>query len=267
MTEWLLVSAGLGSQDFEASAERVALQSAGFNLFSKIVSLDTRATEEVCKRVKNRYPNEFSVAERGYGHMIWKSEIVLSALEGFFGDYENVFWVDGGCEVNPNFITRLRLKRLLKLAEKNGVVAFTLKTPEWKYSKSDLLNKFSHLDSKNFNSNQFQTTWFALSGKIGAAVASRWLEITLEDYAYSNVSPSKTSESLGFVENRYDQSIFSLVCKEFGIKPMRYTPVAGRSGFKSVFRALFHPIWTSRNRTGISIIPKWVRSLQSKGGN
>lgn len=267
MSEWLLVSAGLGSRDFEESAKRVALQSIGFNLFSNIVSLDTRATEEVCKRVKKRFPNEFSVNERGYGHMVWKSEVVLSALEGGFGDYRNVLWVDGGCEVNPNFISRLRLKGFLKFAEKHGVAAFTLRTPEWKYSKSDLLNRFSHLNPKDFNSDQFQTTWFALSGEVGAAIASRWLEITLEDYAFSNVSPSKTPELLGFDENRYDQSIFSLVCKEYGIQPMHYNPAAGRSGFKSACRALTHPIWTSRNRTGTSIIPKWVRNLQTKGGS
>lgn len=264
MLKWVLITAGLGSRDFEDSAKRVAQQARGFGIFSRIVDLNTAATQDVCQRIRLRYPNEFSVNERGFGHMVWKSEVVLSAFEGSFGEFNNVLWVDGGCEVNPNILTRIRLKRILKHARKYGVAAFVLQTPEWKYTKSDLINRFNFLDSLHFESPQFQTTWFALSGELGAKIAKRWLEITLEDYAFSSVSASSAPEKLGFVENRYDQSIFSLVCKEFGIKPINYVPAAGRSGFKSVIRALFHPIWTSRNRTGKSIIPKWVQALQTK---
>ena len=265
MSNWILLTAGLGSQDFEASAKRVALQADGFDFFSEIVALDTAATQAVCKRIRNRYPGEFSVRERGFGHMVWKSEVVLSAFEGYFGNYRNVLWVDGGCELNPNFFTRRRLKKILEYAEMHGAAAFTIETPEWKYSKSDLVNRFGYLDPRHFESPQFQTTWFALSGEVGAKIAARWLEITLEDYAFSNVNPSSSPERPGFDENRYDQSIFSLICKENGIKPIDYKPAAGSSGFKSILRASLHPIWTSRNRKGNSIIPGWVRILQTRG--
>ena len=266
MSRWLLLTAGLGSKDFEESAQRVARQASGFGIFAKIVALDTLGTVEVCSRVSRVYPDQFRAGERGFGFMAWKSELVLSALEGQFGKFDGVLWVDGGCEINVNYWSRLLLKKQLGFAEKYGVAAFTLDTPEIYFTKADLLDRFGFIGSPESLTPQFQTTWFALSGVTGFQIAQEWLTITLEDYSYSDVGLSKLPEAAEFVENRYDQSIFSVVCKKNGIRPMSYKPAAGTSGFKSEFRAAFHPIWTSRNRKGKSVIPPWVQKLQQNFG-
>jgi hypothetical protein len=266
MSKWLLLTAGLGSKDFEDSAKRVAEQAYGFGIFDKVVALDTESVLRVCHRVARRFPSQFSADTRGFGHMVWKSELVTAAFDGEFGSFDHVLWVDGGCELNPNIFTRYRLKYILFMAEVFGVYAFTLNTPEWKYTKADLLIRFGFKDSVEAKTDQFQTTWFCLSGDIGRKIAFDWLNVTLENYGFSDVDSSQVGEVEGFVENRYDQSIFSLVCKKENIKPMKYIPVAGTSGIRSEIRAVFHPIWTTRNRTGDTKVPRWILKLQFSRG-
>jgi hypothetical protein len=73
------------------------------------------------------------------------------------------------------------------------------------------------------------------------------------DISFLDFSNEGKNESEYFIEHRFDQSIFSMVLKSFGIRPLaRYVPVDGHS-LKSQFRGLFHPIWTSRNRYGNTI--------------
>ena len=83
-----------------------------------------------------------------------------------------------------------------------------------------------------------------------------WLALILESEENFNLLESPGGEIPGFIEHRYDQSIFSLVCKNNGIKPMMLRPTPGMGSWKTLLRAVFQPIWTSRNRTGISSIPR-----------
>jgi hypothetical protein len=257
LDKWLLITAGLGSQEFEASAMRVANSAKFFTIINKVVALDTEATVKLCREVANSYPSEFSSNTRGFGFMAWKAEVVHKAIHGEYGDYDGVIWVDGGCEMFPSSWTEKKLIRILQTAEKTGLYAFTLQTPEFQYTKKFLLDKYKEVDDI-YHSEQIQTTWFALHGTRGREIASKWLDRTLEDFRNLDVSESPGGENPGFIENRYDQSIFSLVCKKMNCSPSANFNVSGTYGALSQLRAYRYPIWASRNRTGISIIPSII---------
>lgn len=259
-SKWLLVTAGLGSHDFESSAFRVGLGARYFSRISKVVVLDTRLTVELCQSVRDAYPEQFNERVRGFGFMAWKSEVVYKAIHGEFGDFDGVIWVDGGCEVFPSFFSELQLNKYLNYAERNGIYSFSLDTPEYQFTKSFLLEKYKHVVGVS-ESPQIQTTWIALHGELGRMIASEWLSRTLEDFRNLDLTESPGGEDPRFVENRYDQSIFSLICKEKGLKPASSFCVSGTHGFLSLLRASFYPIWASRNRTGNSIIPKFMFNL------
>jgi len=259
-SRWLLITAGLGSEHFEASARRVALSARKFPILHKVVSLDTEQTYQLCSQVRQKYPDQFKLDVRGFGFMAWKAEVVDKALGGHFGEVDGVLWVDGGCEIFASLWTEKKLKKILKTAEQSGLYAFTLDTPEYRYTKKFLLDKY--LDVPNIlNSPQIQTTWFALYGTVGRRISAEWKSRTLEDFRNLDTSPSPQGEYKGFIENRYDQSIFSLVCKSLGVKPAANFNVSGGNGFLSLIRALRYPIWASRNRTGQSIIPRFVTRI------
>jgi len=253
--KWLLITAGLGSENFEASAKRVAHSARRFSILEHVVALSTEETFQLCSEVREKYPDQFKSEIRGFGFMAWKAEVVDKALRGHFGEVDGVLWVDGGCEIYPSLWTEKKLRRILGAAEESGLYAFTLDTPEYKYTKKFLLDKYSDVPGV-LESPQIQTTWFALYGTVGRRISAEWISRTLEDFRNLDTSPSPQGEHEGFIENRYDQSIFSLVCKRLGFKPAANFNVSGGNGFFSLIRALRYPIWASRNRTGQSIIPE-----------
>ena len=72
-------------------------------------------------------------------------------------------------------------------------------------------------------------------------------------------SPSILPESQDFIIHRYDQSIFSLLAKSLGYTPITDTPPGQTNSFRGKMRAFFFPFWWARNRTGQSIIPKFMQ--------
>lgn len=148
--------------------------------------------------------------------------------------------------------------RMISKAKKQGVVSYVLDTPEDMYTKEEALIHFKN-EKKGDPNSQFQANFFMLHGETGRKIAYEW---------FSNIEKSPhlledESEEVapGFVGHRHDQSIFSLVCKSNEVQPAIAPPPTGRNGFKSILRASFHPIWISRNRSGVSIKPKWLTKL------
>jgi hypothetical protein len=58
-----------------------------------------------------------------------------------------------------------------------------------------------------------------------------------------------------------EQSILSLAIKSQNRVSVMSVPPAGNRGLKSQLRGIFNPVWVSRNRTGESIIPNWIRHV------
>jgi hypothetical protein len=118
-----------------------------------------------------------------------------------------------------------------------------------------LFQKFPLINPQE-SGNQIQSTWLIAYGPKGRKVIDEWLSLVLENEENFNLLESPQGEFPEFVEHRYDQSIFSLVCKANGIRPMKLRPTPGVGSWKTLCRAFFHPIWTSRNRNGKTSIPK-----------
>jgi hypothetical protein len=184
-------------------------------------------------------------------------------MDGTLGDFAGSIWVDAGCELYLTPITLLRLKYWMAVAKRRGVVCFNLGTPESAYTKRELFSHFGFEDTQNLGA-QIQATWFIVYGEKGKAIMREWLECILIGESKFNFDHGVNGEIPGFVEHRNDQSIFSMVCKKNGIKPIRLKPTPGRGSWKTLTRAFFHPIWTSRNRGGVSTIPKIYRIFGMK---
>jgi hypothetical protein len=255
---WLLVTAGFGSASFEAAAHRVARQAAKLPNVSMAVAVTTSDLPTICPRTSEVYGSFQNEEHPGWGYWAFKSEIVNQAFAGYWGNFEGVIWVDSGCEVCITPMSNRRFWHFRSRAIKLGASVFSLVTPEFKYTKKSLFDEFPHLDPTD-PSDQIQATWFILHGDAGKKIARRWLEITLKSVSYSNDEPSPGGESKEFVSHRHDQSIFSLVCKSEGVNPMKYTPATGTHSIFGRIRALWHPIWVSRNRTGNSVLPKFLQ--------
>lgn len=249
---WLAVTAGVGAPQFEEAAQRVYddLQKSG--IVDKVVKVITKDLPEVCPEVSRLYVDLMNVDTRGYGYMCWKAEVVKAAVDGKWGEFDGVIWIDAGCEVSINPFSVVKFAGYKRFAKKFGVAAFTLDTLEIEYTKRDLFEVFPNLDPDK-SGKQIQSTWFFLHGSVGSKVAQQWFETVMGGTHLLELTPSLNPEFPAFIENRYDQSAFSLVCKYNDIPVMRYKPTNGQTSLILRIRGILNPIWTARNRFGCSV--------------
>jgi len=252
---WLAVTAGVGSQDFEEAANRVGNDLISSKQFEKVVVVTTKDLPSVCPETSSLYRDLMNSNTRGYGYMCWKAEIVNAATQGKWGNYDGVVWIDAGCEVTINPFSAFRLNRFKNFAINHGVACFSLDTLEIQYTKMDVFREFPEVDPEQAGK-QIQTTWFLLHGEKGTRIANEWLKTVLLGTHMLDLQPSLKGEHPSFIENRYDQSTFSLVCKKNKIRVMPYRATAGSGSLISYLRGFFNPIWTSRNRVGRSVKSK-----------
>jgi hypothetical protein len=261
--KWLAVTAGVGMSDFEEAAYRVREALLPSAIVDKVVAVTTSDLPAVCPETSVLYRELMNTDTRGYGYMCWKAEVVHAAMQGKWGDFDGVIWIDAGCEVSINPLSISKFRKFQLFAQKNGVACFTLDTLEIEYTKRDLFDKFPEV-SPQFAGKQIQTTWFLLHGERGRSIAKEWFEAVMLGTNLLDLNPSSNPEYVGFIENRYDQSIFSLVCKKNKVPVMKYKPTAGTGSYISILRGLVNPIWTSRNRRGESLKKKIHTSLEIK---
>ena len=210
--KWLAVTAGVGSKDFEDASYRVkyALSKAG--VVDKVVAVTTQDLPSICPQTTLLYRDLMNTRTRGFGYMCWKAEIVNAAMKGKWGDFDGVVWIDAGCEVSINYLSKKRFTYFKKFAVNHGVACFTLDTLEVEYTKRDLFDLFPNINP-DLAGKQIQTTWFLLHGDMGRKIAQQWFDTVMTGTNLLDLNPSSNPEFPGFIENRYDQSAFSLVCK------------------------------------------------------
>lgn len=249
---WLAITAGVGAPAFEDAAHRVVNSLLPSGIVDRVVKVVTKDLPDVCPEVSRLYVDLMNVETRGYGYMCWKAEVVHKAMDGYWGDFDGVIWIDAGCEVTINPLSKVKFRKFQEFAREHGVACFTLDTLEVQYTKRDLFEKYPEIEPIQAGK-QIQTTWFLLHGKTGKKIAREWFETIMSGTNLLELTPSGNPEYPGFIENRYDQSAFSLVCKSNKIPVMRYKPTNGHTSFILRLRGLSNPIWTARNRFGPTV--------------
>jgi hypothetical protein len=255
---WLVLTAGLGLSEFEAAACRVQRDAIRLPGVTKSVAVLTDDLELLAPNSAAPLGGVNPRILKGFGYWRYKSELITKAMDGYWGEFDGIIWIDAGCEINKNMFSSLYFRRMLRHAKKHGAMFFNLETPEESFTKKAVLEYFSDRMLSSSHS-QIQATWFVLSGPVGKSIAMEWSFLAISRPDFFDDSESENGEAPSFVEHRNDQSVFSLICKSKQIRQFRYTPTSGPKSFKSSVRCVLHPIWNSRNRSGISIIPKYYR--------
>ena len=114
------------------------------------------------------------------------------------------------------------------------------------YTKSDLLNYFGVLKNKKItHSPQYESGCiFLKKNKFTLKLLDEWAEVYKKDFSLVDDSKSKIKNFKGFLENRHDQSIFSLICKKNKVKTL----------------SAFEIDWAYLGKKGLGNIIKIVRS-------
>ena len=126
-----------------------------------------------------------------------------------------------------------RFKEYISLLnkQKKGIISFQYfplkknkknefpRRQEYKYTKADLLNYFNFLYNKKItHTDQFWAgSFFIKKNKFTILFINEWMSLFKKNIKLVDDSPSKIKNHKNFIENRHDQSIFSILCKKYKI--------------------------------------------------
>ena len=252
MIKRIFLSAALGRQ-YLGSVARLKEQVKLLSPNSEFVCLTSENLRELCPKTFTVYKNILVENIRGFGYFAWKPEMIYQAIQGKFGLYDEVVWIDAGCEVNSLAGARRVFKNRSEYVMENGIWTHALASPEACYTKKEVLSKYLSLDPNP--KIQFQANYMHFGVIKPTLVVNNWLDMAMEGVKNLDFE-LKVKQDKEFIEHRNDQSLFSISCKLNSITPNKLDISTGRG--ISVLRSLNQPIWISRNRTGTTIKPRWL---------
>ena len=257
---WIFITAGVGSKDFEEAADRLAQTVDSFQLFDKIQVFKSSDVDFYAPEIVSWYSKEELAGLKGYGWYIWKSRFAKVVVEKDFENSDGIMYLDAGCEAYLSVFSKKRLKKYMKIAERSGSCLFRIPTPERLYTKQLLLDRFSS-SAKNLDEFQFQSGSWLFTGKMAKEFLKSWDEIVWEDKRFTDESVSPGGEIEGFICNRYDQAVFSMVARSLSLSACGDVPPGDLSRFNTRARLFFYPFAWARNRQGSSLVSKRMQLI------
>ena len=224
-----IVLLAFGTDDLNKSAKRLKLQALESKYYSEIKILSSK---DLDKYAKNFIENVIKKnGKRGFGYWFWKPYLILKVINEL-KDNDIIHYLDIGCHINNN---SNKFKKYISLldADTRGLVAFQYypivnedfkdidfpKREEYKFTKADLFDYFGYLNNdKIINTPQFWAgSFFIKKNDFCIRFLENWIEVFKNNFELINDSPSSKKNFPGFIENRHDQSVFSLLCKKNSI--------------------------------------------------
>lgn len=155
--------------------------------------------------------------KRGGGYWLWKPYIINRTIQmAEEGDY--IFYTDSG----SYFINSMDLLISQMKKDKQSIMSFLLPLEEIKFTKRDIIEFFGMWDNRKNLGNQRLATFILLrKNKFTVAFFQEYLNCATHGLLITDSKSDKQPEDDEFIENRHDQSIFSMLCKKYEIPAYR----------------------------------------------
>lgn len=208
-----------GDNTYSFGKERIRRQAENFGVFKTIQEYGNDDLNiqhsDFWNECKEHMMCERPGGERKYyGYYACKPYFILQALKNI-PENEVLLYVDSGCELNKNGIRRL--EEYYNECMDNCGVFFSLNLPEIQWTKMDTYRRLMCDNNDHLTTRQIISGIFLLKNNQNIReIVEEWLTVCLEDHGhYLNDQPSILQNDITFIENRHDQSIFSLLIKRF----------------------------------------------------
>jgi hypothetical protein len=150
---------------------------------------------------------------RGYGFWIWKPILIKNYLDNMnYGDI--LTYCDAGCTINKE--GRQRFEEYINILSnpENDIITFNMEHLEKYWSKRDI---FVHFNADNLmDTGQVCATSIILKKTEKTInLINEWYNVCINNRNLIDDSRSINGESSFFIDNRHDQSLFSMVSKKY----------------------------------------------------
>ncbi|PRY11232.1 hypothetical protein CLV24_11127 [Pontibacter ummariensis] len=196
-----------GDKIYEQSKRRIARQAAETGLFDRII---TFGREDVSEDVA---VSPLFKQKKGGGYWLWKPNIVLKTLaEMDNGDI--LVYADSGCTVHKD----KEWSRYFDLLKEYNALVFLINGTNEEYTRRSIFEHFSGVGKHWHKRYQIAATFFLLK-KTPETVAfvQEWQDVMVSNpqLVMDVADEERGKESLRFVENRHDQSIFTALAYKY----------------------------------------------------
>ena len=254
-----------GDSRMSVAASRIKKQAEAIKLFDEIHILNE---EDLAQDFRDKWSKLMKLGVRGFGYWCWKPYIIRRLLENV-PENSIVLYLDIGCHINPR--GKKRLKYYISELHKDslGIKAFpayspTLDVMEKRWTKGSVFDYFNCRHRNDITDSQQLATGHILCKKTEKTVnfIQTWESIWERNISLIDDSISKTPNFPEFIENRHDQSIFSVLYKLGG-----GTPLPDKETDSSNFETMQdYPFWDLRDKgakeKNIFIrVKKYLRSI------
>jgi len=253
-----LVSFGGGSKHMRSAVKRLKKEGLESEYFKEIYIHTDKTIYRRFPSCKGEISQLSGKYKKGFGLYLWKIHLIKETLATIPPD-SILLYLDAGCHINSKSISaKKNMDRYKEILKSQAVLAFQIKDYQFRdqtnfsekfWSKPELTECLKLNDSQ-INSNQIESgVIFIRNCEIGRDFLINWLDLARRDnYNFILDDPIwDCNQIVG--HNRHDQSVFSCLYKK-----NKLFSLPNETYFADSWEAIGvnFPIWTIRNRTGIS---------------
>lgn len=168
--------------------------------------------EDIDSVFRVKYKNILS-QKRGGGYWLWKPYIINKALD-LLNDGDFLLYVDSGCY----FIDKISIITNYMEAQNEDIISFAVPFIEKQWTKKEIFEYFNCIDCSDIvdTCQRIATFIFMKKTKRSVSVIEKFLDVaTTSNLITDELDIMKQDDS--FIENRHDQSIFSVIAKRENI--------------------------------------------------
>lgn len=198
------------SLDLYPSYTRFKLQAKKINIFDNIFFYNQFNLPND-KKFENNFHDKLNAKYR-YAYWAWKPFIILNEMMKI-KEEDIIIYLDIGCHINDSAINKLY--EYLDIVIKYDNLCFELDFIEKCWTKGDLFNYFNRINDKLItDSKQRCATGFILKKtEKNISFLKEWLDVFYYNFSLIDDTKSNINNLDGFIENRHDQSAFSILSK------------------------------------------------------
>lgn len=246
-----------GDNNFSIGKKRIRRQAENFGVFKSILEFGEKDLENNSfwdNYAKPMMGPRLGMPGRYYGYYACKPYFVLKSLESI-PENDILLYVDSGCELNKN--GGLKLEQYYKECLETEGVFFTLDLPEIQWTKMDTYRHIISDNDEYFMTRQVISGIFLLKNTpMIRKLVQDWIDYCVEDDGkYLDDSPSILENNPIFIENRHDQSIWSLLLKK----------KAEDHDFTFHEDDTYETIWNPTGLTGVPVGPDQAKIWNTYG--
>jgi hypothetical protein len=234
-----------GDNKYKESKKRIYNQAKNLGWFDTITLY---SPEDLDEEFKDKFKDILELP-RGGGYWIWKPYIIKKHMD-MINDDDILIYIDAGCYINPAGVKRFNEYIEMLNNSEEGCISFQIS--HYKEKAWTTKEIFEHFNINNDSDDILETGQIMATIKMfkknanAVNIVSTWLNALYRNPLVFTDHYNKNNQCEGFIDNRHDQSVCSIICKLY-----KTIVIEDETYFENGFGdevSLKYPFWATRIR-------------------